>query len=164
MFKSPNTLRDNNVWEWRLPDWKWRRRTSSMRSLAWTVRASVYIGETGRCLQKRLTEHKGAVRRCDRKNGIATHVSDRDHRVNWEEVRVIQTEPFYQKRRVPEALWIKSHGTTSNLDCGLTVNPLWIALFNLLDLTIHLLIYTNFLSSHPVDNLATSHSTFPMSS
>ena len=104
---------------------------------------SVYIGETGRCLQKRLTEHKGAVRRYDRKNGIATHAWDRDHKVNWEEARVIQTEPFYWKRRVLEALWIKGRGTTSNLDCGLTVNPLWTPLFDLLDLTnnvIHLLI------------------------
>ena len=30
-----------------------------------------YIGETGRNLQKRLVEHKAAVRRGDRKNGIA---------------------------------------------------------------------------------------------
>ena len=43
-----------------------------------------YIGETGRSLQKRMTEHKVVVRRGDRKNGIAVHVQDYDHRVDWE--------------------------------------------------------------------------------
>ena len=33
----------------------------------------VYIGETGRTLRKRLTEHKAAVKKCDNKNGIALH-------------------------------------------------------------------------------------------
>ena len=32
---------------------------------------SVYIGKTGRTLEKRLSEHKGAVTRHDVKNGIA---------------------------------------------------------------------------------------------
>jgi len=44
---------------------------------------SKYIGETGRNLQKRLMEHKAAVRNGDRKNGIAVHLQDHDHRVNW---------------------------------------------------------------------------------
>ena len=35
--------------------------------------------------------------RRDRKNGVATHARDRDHRV---EARVIQIEPFHWKRRV----------------------------------------------------------------
>ena len=34
---------------------------------------AVYIGETGRTLQKRVTEHKYAVQRHDVKNGIAVH-------------------------------------------------------------------------------------------
>ena len=44
----------------------------------------VYIGETGRSLQKRMMEHKAAVRRGDRNNGIAVHAWDEDHRINWE--------------------------------------------------------------------------------
>ena len=43
----------------------------------------VYVGETKRNLKQRLMEHKGAVRREDRTNGIATHAWDKDHRVNW---------------------------------------------------------------------------------
>ena len=33
----------------------------------------VYIGEMGRTLRKRLTEHRVAVKKCDKKNGIAVH-------------------------------------------------------------------------------------------
>ena len=94
--------------------------------------ASVYIGETGRCLQVRLREHRGAVRRCDKKNGIAAHAWDRDHRVNWDAARVICTEPFYWKRRVHEALSIRSHDVTSNLDCGLILDPVWTPVLDIL--------------------------------
>ena len=38
-------------------------------------------------------EHKGAVRREDRKNGITTHAWDEYHRVNWKEARVVTVEP-----------------------------------------------------------------------
>ena len=41
-----------------------------------------YIGETGRNLQKRLTEHKAAVRKGDRNNGIAVHALDHVHWVD----------------------------------------------------------------------------------
>ena len=34
----------------------------------------VYIGETGRTLEKRISEHKGAVKTHDEKNGIAVHM------------------------------------------------------------------------------------------
>ena len=40
-----------------------------------------YIGETGRNLQKRLTEHKSAVKRQDEKNGIAVHA--KKHNIRW---------------------------------------------------------------------------------
>ena len=54
-----------------------------------------YIGDTERNLQIRLTEHKAAVRRGDRKNGIAVHVQDHDHCVDWEAARVVGQEPHY---------------------------------------------------------------------
>ena len=123
VFRTPQTLRQQLV---RV---KTPRPELKMKNVIYEVPCqdctSVYIRETGRCLQVRLTEHKAAVRRCDRKNGIATHTWDQDHRVNLEAARVIQSEPFYWKRRVLEALSIKSHVTTSNLDCGLLLDPLW---------------------------------------
>ena len=50
---------------------------------------SVYNGEIGRSLGKRITEHKNAVKNGDRKNGdrkngLAVHAWDEEHRVDWE--------------------------------------------------------------------------------
>ena len=45
---------------------------------------SVYSGETGRSLGKRITKHKNAVKNGDRKNGLAVHAWDEEHRVDWE--------------------------------------------------------------------------------
>ena len=86
---------------------------------------SKYIGETGRNLQRRLIEHKAAVRKGNRKNGIAVHLQDNDHRVDWEAARVIGQEPHYWRRRILEALHISRCERTSNLDCGLSLDSVW---------------------------------------
>ena len=85
----------------------------------------VYIGETGRTLKKRLAEHKQAVRRFNEKNGIAVHVHQHDHHIDWESARVVGNEMFYWRRRVLEAIKINSHPSTMNLDCGLSLSNLW---------------------------------------
>ena len=79
----------------------------------------VYIGETGRTLEKRLSEHKAAVKKNDPKNGIAVHAWANQHQVNWEAASVKQEERIYWRRRVLEALHIHQQHQTSNLDCGL---------------------------------------------
>ena len=67
-----------------------------------------YIGETGRTLRKRLTEHKAAVRRQDQNNGIAVHAWRINHRPDWESASVKTTAKHYWKRRILEALFIQS--------------------------------------------------------
>jgi len=85
----------------------------------------VYVGKTGRTLKKWLAEHKQAVRRFDGKNGIAVHVHQHDHNIDWEGARVVENEPFYWRRRILEAIRINSHPSTMNLDCGLHLSNLW---------------------------------------
>ena len=87
--------------------------------------SSSYIGETGRSLKKRLVEHKAAVRRGDMNNGIAVYAWEHQHRVDWENASVLKQEPGYWKRRVLEAIEIQRHAESANLDCGLTLNPIW---------------------------------------
>ena len=84
-----------------------------------------YIGEMERTLQKRLMEHKAAVRRGDTNNGIAVHAWDHQHRVDRENASVLKQEPGYWKRRVLEAIEIQRHAENTNLDCGLTLNSIW---------------------------------------
>ena len=35
-----------------------------------------------------MTEHKAAVRRGDRNNGITVHAWDEDHRIDWEGINI----------------------------------------------------------------------------
>ena len=79
----------------------------------------VYIGETGRTLEKRLSEHKTAVKKHNTKNGIAVYSWANQHQVNWDAATVKQKERGYWKRRVLEALHIHQQPCTSNPDCGL---------------------------------------------
>ena len=87
---------------------------------------TVYIGETRRTLQKRLVEHKYAVKKGDRKNGIAVHAWDKEHRINWEGAEVIGTEPHLFRRKLLEAIWIYKSRDNTNLDCGVTIHQLWL--------------------------------------
>jgi hypothetical protein len=64
---------------------------------------AAYIGETGRALEKRITEHKHAVRTNDRKNGIAVHAWD-NHRPDWEAAEIVEKEPHYLNRRELETI------------------------------------------------------------
>ena len=68
---------------------------------------SLYIGETGRTLKTRLMEHKRSVCNRDTNNGIAVHVIETDHSVQWEQAAVIKTEEFITKWKVQEALTIR---------------------------------------------------------
>ena len=86
----------------------------------------VYIGEIGRNLKERLKEHQHAVKKENPKNGIATHACQQQHEVNWNTAKVLCTEQHYWKRKVLEALHIWQQPNTSNLDCGLQTNPVWL--------------------------------------
>ena len=90
----------------------------------------VYIAETGRTLEKWISEHKTAVKKNDPKNGIAVHFWTNQHQVSWEAATVKQEEGSYWRRRVLEALHIHQQHQTSNLDCGLNINPSWLPLLN----------------------------------
>ena len=75
-----------------------QRSFSKEPKLAWKKKGVVYevpcaecdcvcIRETGRMLEKRLSEHRGAVKRNDTKNGIAVctcmHGRHMQHKVDW---------------------------------------------------------------------------------
>ena len=85
---------------------------------------AVYVGETGRTLQKRVTEHKYAVQRYDVKNGIAVHAWSKEHRVDWDSARVVALAPYTWERCVTEALHIRQQASTMNPDCGIHINPI----------------------------------------
>ena len=78
----------------------------------------VYIGVTGRTLEKRLSEHRGAVKRNDSKNATAVHAWKTQPKVDWESVTVKQVEMNHTQQKIIEAIRIKKQKATSNLDYG----------------------------------------------
>ena len=60
--------------------------------------SSVYIGEMGRALSKKVAEHKYAVKTGGKRNRVAVHAWDEQHAVDWEGVKIL--EPL-------EIIWIK---------------------------------------------------------
>ena len=59
---------------------------------------ATYIGETGRNLNTRLTEHKRATRNGDLNNNIAEHHLQTDHRIDWDSAEcVIYSTDYYQR-------------------------------------------------------------------
>ena len=84
-----------------------------------------YIGETGRTLKVRLTEHKRYCRNGEtNRSGVSQHTLIDNHRIDWEKSTVIAKEPNYYKRRIKEALFIRKFNNM-NQDQGLTVSPIW---------------------------------------
>ena len=82
----------------------------------------VYIGETGRTLEKRLKEHRSAVKKNDRKNGIGVHAWDTGHQVKWESASVKEVETNLSNRRIMEALHIHRIRVAEQLFCPLVVS------------------------------------------
>ena len=59
---------------------------------------ATYIGETGRNLNTRLTEHKRATRNGDLNNNIAEHHLQTKHRIDWDSAEcVIYSTDYYQR-------------------------------------------------------------------
>ena len=73
-------------------------------------------GYMGRSLQKRITEHKHAVKINNRKNSIAVHARDMGHQPDWDAAEILAIESHYQKRWVLEAIGIQKTPQTCNLE------------------------------------------------
>ena len=77
----------------------------------------LYIGETGRTLKKRVSEHKRAVMKFNMNNGVAAHVHNEDHWIDWEGAKVIGQQEFYWKKSSRAATqcgnaWFQCFGCT----------------------------------------------------
>ncbi|XP_071476521.1 uncharacterized protein [Diadema antillarum] len=89
----------------------------------------VYIGETGRSLETRLKEHKTCYRRSEwEKSAIVKHAQQSEHRINWEDSKLITSIKNWNTRRIREAIEIHTHDTVTQ-DTGLHIN-IWLPLIN----------------------------------
>ena len=99
------------------PEWK---KKEVMYQVSCAECESVYIGQTGRTLENRISEHKGALKRHDAKNDIAVHAWTKQYKVDWQAatVTVKHMETNHSRRKTIEALHTHLQRETSNLDCG----------------------------------------------
>ena len=68
-----------------------------------------YIGETGRTLKDRLSEHRRAVRNLSTFSEISNHVLNSGHVMNWEGAKVLTFEGNHMKRLFKESWFSRTH-------------------------------------------------------
>ena len=85
----------------------------------------LYTGESERTLKVRLAEHRRTVQKSDVNNGIAMHVANTNHSIDWANAKVVKTVPGYWERRTTEAILIKGSQDPMNLDNGLLLPSVW---------------------------------------
>ena len=83
-------------------------RTDIIYKISCTKCDMSYIGETGRSLKDRLTEHKRAFRLNNPGlSAVAEHAIDTGHKIRWDDAHIIDVETYFWPRKVKEAIWIK---------------------------------------------------------
>ena len=93
---------------------------SSRRNVVYKINCescdASYVGQTGRQLHTRISEHKNQIRHNTTNHSVITeHRLNFDHNFAWDKVEILDTEPFYSKRLMSEMLFIKRQRNSINL-------------------------------------------------
>ena len=70
-----------------------------------------YVGESKRSLEIRIDEHKDYV---NKNTVIVYHIKELSHMFDCDNVRILDNESNWSKRRVSEMLFINSHNNSLN--------------------------------------------------
>ena len=73
----------------------------------------IYIGETGRTLDTRISEHKRDILSQKPSSAIANHVSDKDHRINFHDSKLIFKSKNVIHRHLVESAFINLNSAIS---------------------------------------------------
>ena len=91
-----------------------------------------YIGQSGKCLQKRISQHKYSVATDQHCNAINCHTRSCNFPIKWSEAEIIYKNRNYIERNLIETACI--HHTISNnfnTSTGLfKIDPLFLHIFN----------------------------------
>ena len=86
-----------------------------------------YIGETGRNMGVRFKEH---TTRKNTNSAVKEHLEATNHRCSMENVKILEREENWYKRKVKEAIMIQRHQPTLNRDKGLELPPVYSSLLS----------------------------------
>ena len=77
---------------------------------------AVYVGETGRSVRTRKREHANAVKTFNtKKSALSQHVMDFDHKIDWDNVKILKSESYAYRRRVAESFLINQKTYSCNV-------------------------------------------------
>lgn len=74
---------------------------------------SYYIGQTKRKLKIRLMEHQRTEKKLDIKGGISEHTHHTGHRMDYDNVKILDHESNYYRRIISESIFIKIHNNVN---------------------------------------------------
>ncbi|KAJ4451847.1 hypothetical protein ANN_03325 [Periplaneta americana] len=87
---------------------------------------AAYIGQTGRTITTRLSEHQRSIRLMQpEKSGLAEHCIEKSHRANFNNTEVLAKCSGYWDRKVKETLAIAAERGNLNRDSGLQLSVAW---------------------------------------
>ena len=113
VYRQTNTLRSNLV-HTSPPN----SNTSGVYSISCSSCPATYIGETGRTLATRLSEHKRCVRLGDTNNALFCHLRDNNHPIDWSSARLLFSAKNPHTRKLVEAAYIHQTNNNMNLSPG----------------------------------------------
>ena len=78
-----------------------------------------YIGQTGRNLSQRITEHRRAVQKLDTfSSAMSEHVCQTGHSINWDNPSILAHHPFLWQRVILESWHINNKCPSINHEKG----------------------------------------------
>ena len=82
----------------------------------------MYVGETARPLKIRFKEHTRLTRPL---SAIGEHIESTGHDIYPNDIKVLDTEQTWLRRKIKEALYIKEHQPELNRDRGYELAPIY---------------------------------------
>jgi len=77
---------------------------------------ATYVGQTGRTLKTRISEHRNHINRNTNTHSVITeHRTKFSHEFNWDNVEILDRERFLSKRLISEMIYIKRQKNSLNL-------------------------------------------------
>ena len=77
----------------------------------------MFVGETGRSVRTRKRKHADAVKTFNtKKSALSPHVMDFDHRIDWDNVKILKSESHAYRRRVAESFLINQKACSCDVD------------------------------------------------
>lgn len=75
---------------------------------------SVYVGQTSQWLTNRVALHKSDITKKRDRCSLTEHALQNEHEINWENIKILETESNTKKRLILEMYQINKHKNTIN--------------------------------------------------